>query len=38
MVRYRGTLKDHAAHYLFGWTDDDRIFWASVELISQVQR
>jgi D-alanyl-D-alanine carboxypeptidase len=38
MVRYRGTLKDHMAHYLFGWTDDDRIFWASVELISQVQR
>lgn len=29
MVRYRATLAGHVAHYLFGWTEDDRIFWAS---------
>jgi hypothetical protein len=29
MVRYRATLSGHTAHYLFGWTEDDRIFWAS---------
>jgi CubicO group peptidase (beta-lactamase class C family) len=29
MVRYRAALAGHVAHYLFGWTDDDRIFWAS---------
>jgi D-alanyl-D-alanine carboxypeptidase len=29
MVRYRATLGEHTAHYLFGWTEDERIFWAS---------
>ncbi|MGA7485330.1 MAG: serine hydrolase domain-containing protein [Xanthobacteraceae bacterium] len=29
MVRYRGRLAGHAGHYLFGWTEDERIFWAS---------
>jgi hypothetical protein len=29
MVRYRASLGGHVAHYLFGWTVDDRIFWAS---------
>jgi hypothetical protein len=29
MVRYRASLGGHVAHYLFGWTEDDRIFWAS---------
>jgi hypothetical protein len=29
MVRYRASLGDHVAHYLFGWTDDDKIFWSS---------
>jgi hypothetical protein len=29
MVRYRATLAGHVAHYLFGWTDDDKIFWTS---------
>jgi D-alanyl-D-alanine carboxypeptidase len=29
MVRYRATLAGHVAHYLFGWTEDDRIFWTS---------
>ena len=27
MVRYRASLGGHVAHYLFGWTDDDKIFW-----------
>jgi D-alanyl-D-alanine carboxypeptidase len=29
MVRYRASLAGHASHYLFGWTEHDRIFWAS---------
>jgi hypothetical protein len=29
MVRYRATIGGHSGHYLFGWTDDDRIFWAA---------
>ena len=29
MVRYRATLAGHITHYLFGWTEDERIFWAS---------
>jgi hypothetical protein len=29
MVRYRASLGGHVAHNLFGWTEDDRIFWAS---------
>jgi D-alanyl-D-alanine carboxypeptidase len=29
MVRYRASLSGHSAHYLFGWTADDRIFWAA---------
>jgi D-alanyl-D-alanine carboxypeptidase len=29
MVRYRASLSGHVNHYLFGWTDDDRIFWAA---------
>ena len=29
MVRYRASLGGHSAHYLFGWTADDRIFWAA---------
>jgi CubicO group peptidase (beta-lactamase class C family) len=29
MVRYRASLGAHSAHYLFGWTADDRIFWAA---------
>jgi len=29
MVRYRASLGSHVAHYLFGWTDDDKIFWTT---------
>jgi hypothetical protein len=29
MVRYRASLGDYVGHYLFGWTADDRIFWAA---------
>ena len=29
MVRYRAALGGHVAHYLFGWTEDDRIFWST---------
>jgi hypothetical protein len=29
MVRYRASLGSHVAHYLFGWTDDDKMFWTS---------
>ena len=29
MVRYRATLGGHTAHYLFGFTEDGRVFWAS---------
>ncbi|HEY7661683.1 MAG TPA: serine hydrolase domain-containing protein [Xanthobacteraceae bacterium] len=29
MVRYRATLAGHITHYLFGWAEDERIFWAS---------
>ena len=29
MVRYRASLGGHVAHYLFGWTDDDKIFWTT---------
>jgi hypothetical protein len=29
MVRYRASLPGRDAHYLFGWTEDGRIFWAS---------
>ena len=29
MVRYRATVATHVGHCLFGWTADDRIFWAS---------
>jgi hypothetical protein len=29
MVRYRAILAGHAGHYLFGWTEHDRIFWVS---------
>jgi hypothetical protein len=29
MVRYRASLAGRDAHYLFGWTEDNRIFWAS---------
>jgi CubicO group peptidase (beta-lactamase class C family) len=29
MVRYRASLAGHASHYLFGWAEHDRIFWAS---------
>ena len=29
MVRYRATLGTNSAHYLIGWTGDDRMFWMS---------
>jgi D-alanyl-D-alanine carboxypeptidase len=29
MTRYRASLGGHTAHYLFGFTDDGRVFWAS---------
>jgi CubicO group peptidase (beta-lactamase class C family) len=29
MLRYRARLAGHASHYLFGFTEHDRIFWAS---------
>ena len=29
LAPHRGGLAGHVAHYLFGWTEDERIFWAS---------
>jgi CubicO group peptidase (beta-lactamase class C family) len=29
MLRYRAHLAGHTSHYLFGFTEHDRIFWAS---------
>jgi hypothetical protein len=29
MVRYRATLATQTTYYLFGWTEDERIFWTS---------